>query len=54
MIITTGGYAVVVIGDKTKPDKELCKFKVVKNDGEWKIAGIYVEEVETLKRAESL
>lgn len=50
----TGGYAVVIIGDKTNPGKELCKFKVVKNDGVWKIAGVYVEEVETLKRAESL
>ena len=41
-----GGYAVVGIGNKDKPDMELGKFKVVKKNGEWKIAGVYVEGLE--------
>lgn len=51
---TVGGYAVVGIGDKSKPDEEITKFKVVNDNGKWKIAGIYLEFAETQKRVDSL
>lgn len=43
------GYAIIGLGKK---EHEMTKIKLVEKSGSWMIAGLYIAEVESLKRAE--
>ena len=45
----TSGYAIIALGTKSE---DMMKIKVVEKKGKWVISGLYIAEVESLKRAQ--